>query len=77
LNKKNHAKTQFCNNFIEFHNGKDAFNQLKEDIEQDRPLPDLILLDLNMPVWDGWQFLDEFVKIPNKSPLQFISLLVQ
>jgi CheY-like chemotaxis protein len=25
-----------------------------------------------MPVWDGWQFLDEFVKIPNKSPLQFI-----
>jgi CheY-like chemotaxis protein len=52
---------KLCHNFIEFHNGKDAFNQLKEDIEQDRPLPDLILLDLNMPVWDGWQIL-EFVK---------------
>ncbi|MEQ8534886.1 MAG: response regulator, partial [Imperialibacter sp.] len=26
-------------------------------------LPDVILLDINMPVMDGWQFLDEFVKI--------------
>jgi CheY-like chemotaxis protein len=31
----------------------------------DKPssLPDVILLDLNMPILDGWQFLDEFVKI--------------
>src|SRR3970282_1405854 len=27
-------------------------------------LPDVILLDLNMPILDGWQFLDEFILLP-------------
>jgi len=46
-----------------FQNGKDAFNQLSEAIHNQELLPDIILLDLNMPVMDGWQFLDEFEKI--------------
>lgn len=34
-------------------NGKDALAKLRRD----RPLPDLILLDLMMPVMNGWEFL--------------------
>jgi CheY-like chemotaxis protein len=45
-------------------NGKDAFDKLKAIISSGEKLPDLILLDLNMPVWDGWQFLDAFKDIP-------------
>ena len=29
---------------------------------------DLIFLDLNMPVWDGWQFLDEFSQLDIENP---------
>lgn len=27
-------------------------------------IPDIIFLDINMPVMDGWQFLDEFQNLP-------------
>jgi CheY-like chemotaxis protein len=67
--KKIMQKSHFCENFMEFHNGKAAYDQLKIDIVTNSTLPDLILLDLNMPIWDGWQFLDEFVKIPNDKPI--------
>lgn len=40
-------------------NGKDAYDMLVSRISSSETLPDLILLDLNMPIWDGWQFLDE------------------
>ncbi|WP_183562176.1 response regulator [Mucilaginibacter sp. SP1R1] len=48
-----------------FSDGKQAFDFFKENSAQTDRLPDLILLDINMPVWDGWQFMDEFVKISN------------
>jgi CheY-like chemotaxis protein len=35
-----------------------------ENATEDR-LPDIIFLDINMPVMDGWEFLNEFIKIKN------------
>ncbi|WP_339701093.1 response regulator [uncultured Marixanthomonas sp.] len=57
--------SNFCNGFLIFNHGKDALNHLKPIMEEDstEAFPDVILLDLNMPVMDGWQFLDEFIKI--------------
>ncbi len=46
-----------------FENGQDAIEGLKENSKNGTTLPDLILLDINMPVMDGWQFLEEFRKI--------------
>lgn len=63
--KKIMKLANFCNGFMVFHNGEEALNHLKPIIESNsNSLPDIILLDLNMPIMDGWQFLDEFVKIP-------------
>ncbi|MFC5285393.1 response regulator [Pedobacter alpinus] len=50
-------------------NGKDAFHTLQELITNKETLPKIIFLDLNMPVWDGWQFLDEFTKIPTEDTI--------
>lgn len=46
------------------HNGFDAIESLRKRADRNQPLPDLIFLDLNMPVLDGWQFLDEVDQLP-------------
>lgn len=46
-----------------FLNGLEALNYIKENIESNQNLPDLILLDINMPVMDGWEFLEEISQI--------------
>ena len=49
-------------------NGKGAlevFKNIERTGEQDYALfPEVIFLDLNMPIMDGFQFADEFEKLP-------------
>lgn len=47
-----------------YKNGYDAINALKDSLKNNHELPDVILLDINMPVMDGWGFLDE-IKLLN------------
>ncbi len=49
-----------------FENGYDALVYIKENMDNIERLPDIIFLDLSMPIMDGWQFLEEFVKINPK-----------
>ena len=49
---------------IEFSNGLDALNFLKSTQEAEE-LPEVIFLDINMPVMNGWEFMEEFAKIRN------------
>lgn len=50
-------------------NGLDALNDLNNVNEDKKKFPDVIFLDLNMPVLDGWQFLEELQKTPYKDKL--------
>lgn len=43
-----------------FLKGDDALEFLQSHINQPEELPDLILLDINMPVMDGWGFLEHY-----------------
>jgi CheY-like chemotaxis protein len=65
--------SNFCKSFMVFNNGKDALDSLSPLVVSGENVPDVILLDLNMPIMDGWQFLDEFIKIKtNKKILIYI-----
>ena len=45
-------------------NGKFALDQLSElQKKQPENLPDYILLDINMPIMNGWEFLDEYKRL--------------
>jgi CheY-like chemotaxis protein len=65
------AKTLF------FPNGKLAIDFFREYMHQTDSLPDLILLDINMPILNGWEFMDQFVTlkpmIPKKITVYIVS----
>ena len=47
--------------------GREAIDQIRANLQNP---PDLVLLDLNMPVMNGWEFLEEFNKLLPKMPHQ-------
>jgi two-component system chemotaxis response regulator CheY len=49
-----------------FENGLQALNGIKGKLDRGETPPDLILLDINMPVLDGWQFLEEYIKLKDR-----------
>jgi CheY-like chemotaxis protein len=46
-----------------FSDGEEALDFLSDNIAHKESLPDVIFLDINMPIMDGWQFLEEYVKL--------------
>lgn len=47
-----------------FENGKLAIDGIKDMITDGIEIPQVIFLDINMPIMDGWQFLQEFIALP-------------
>ncbi|MFN7099353.1 MAG: response regulator [Flavobacterium sp.] len=58
------SKNNFSEHIDSFSNAQNALEKLRENKCNKAELPDIILLDLNMPIMDGWQFLDEFMLLP-------------
>jgi CheY-like chemotaxis protein len=65
LCKKVIAKANFTGEIESAKDGVEAlkfFDSLIGDDSNNEDYPELIFLDLNMPIMDGWEFLDEFSK---------------
>lgn len=58
-----------------FNNGFEAIEYIKNDLNGEN-LPELILLDVNMPIMNGWQFLDEYIKLREKLPKSSVIYMI-
>ena len=57
--------TKFSSNIIVKNSGKSALDYLVENKESPDAIPDIIFLDINMPIVDGFVFLYEYEKFSN------------
>jgi CheY-like chemotaxis protein len=44
-------------------NGLEGINYIKSLLNDQDKMPDVIFLDINMPIMNGWEFLDEYENI--------------
>ncbi|MFT7033045.1 MAG: CheY-like chemotaxis protein [Cyclobacteriaceae bacterium] len=58
--KKQIEMNNFEYEILNFSNGQEAINFINQNIDNRSLLPDLIMLDVNMPIKDGWEFLEEY-----------------
>ena len=57
--------TKFSSNVIVKNSGKSALDYLLECKDSPEEIPDIIFLDINMPIVDGFVFLYEYEKFSN------------
>lgn len=55
--------TDFARVVGEACNGQEALDILTQKFQSGEDLPDVVFLDINMPVMNGWEFLTEISKV--------------
>lgn len=61
---------------IEFKNGADAISYFNSIANEPTKFPQIVLLDINMPISDGWDFLENFAELKaNYSPQTLIFIV--
>ncbi len=66
INEKIIEANEFADQVLVFQTGQDALDYLRENQADVEDLPEIVFLDINMPVMDGFQFLSDFEQLPNE-----------
>lgn len=54
--------------YMVFHNGEEVIEALHQKMD-----PAIILLDINMPIMDGWEFLEAYSSFPNQAQVYMLT----
>lgn len=68
LIKKVIETRKLCDNLLIFNNGKESIDYFEASLKDlsAAKVPDIIFIDLNMLVMDGWEFIESFTQIEHK-----------
>jgi CheY-like chemotaxis protein len=57
-------------------NGKEALHVFTKHLDDSSPVPEVVLLDLNMPIMNGFEFLKAFQQLEFKEKSNILIILV-
>lgn len=67
-------KTGFDIDMVARGNGQQAIEYLQQLLTQELPLPHLILIDINMPIMNGWEFIEAYQELGIKQDVDLYIL---
>lgn len=60
INEKIIEANSFADSILVFQTGQEALDYLANHQDNEEALPEIVFLDINMPIMDGFQFLEDF-----------------
>ena len=66
INEKIIEANSFADQILVFQTGQEALDYLREHQGDVESLPEIVFLDINMPIMDGFQFLTDFEEFPDE-----------
>ena len=56
-------KNKLAESILSFLDGEEAIQYLRDNKTNNEKIPDILFLDVNMPIMDGWMFIEEYARI--------------
>lgn len=76
LNNRLINSTNLVENIVIASNGEEAIDYLTTSINEKHPQPELILLDINMPLMNGWEFMEVYNNLEEHQKAKIVIVML-